>query len=378
MSNRSVYYVTNRNHNGKNRFRPTGYGSKSSGDGIENLRFGKATIGLDAKDEESIGKLLVKKTASGKGDGGGVTKKMTKWAGSAKLVAYKEKLDASKPDAAQSDNMTLGSAAMFSELRDVMAQGRDVLIFVHGFNVSFKKALGTALGLQEMVNRKAAKAGGRGDAVVVLFSWPSDGSMMPFSAYKSDRADAKASGYALGRAMLKLRDYLGSLEHCDYCGRGVSLLCHSMGNYVMQNALRRIVEFSPKGGASRILDQIFMCSPDVSDEVFEPGRKLERLHRIARNVTIYFNEGDTAMYISDYSKGNDDRLGCAGASKPVQLHRNVQQVDCSGLVTGVVEHSYFLDGRINTDIRQSLDEVPQDDETRSRKQAGPNNTWVGI
>ncbi|MFT5696548.1 MAG: arylsulfatase A-like enzyme [Myxococcota bacterium] len=100
--------------------------------------------------------------------------------------------------------------------------------------------------------------------------------------------------------------------------------------------------------------------------------------RIARNVMICFNEGDTAMCISDCSKGNDDRLGCAGASKPVQLHHNVQQVDCSGVVTGVVEHSDFLDGRINIDIRQSLDEVPQDDETRSHKQAGPNHTWVGI
>ena len=43
---------------------------------------------------------------------------------------------------------------------------------------------------------------------VVVFSWPSDGSMMPFLAYKRDRTDAAVSAPAFARALLKLRDFV--------------------------------------------------------------------------------------------------------------------------------------------------------------------------
>ena len=47
--------------------------------------------------------------------------------------------------------------------------------------------LAGALALQSMLNRQ-----GRQDVVVVLFTWPSDGQMLPFTSYRSDRTDAKA------------------------------------------------------------------------------------------------------------------------------------------------------------------------------------------
>jgi hypothetical protein len=34
-----------------------------------------------------------------------------------------------------------------------------------------------------------------------------------------------------------------------------------------------------------------------------------------------------------------------------------------------MEHSYYLKGRINTDIRMSLDNVAQEDEERARQQS---------
>ncbi len=265
---------------------------------------------------------------------------------------------------------------MFRELREAMAQGRDVLVFVHGYNVSWKEAVGSAMALQEMLRRRAAHGTSGTDPIVVLFSWPSDGSMMPFAAYKSDRADARMSGYALGRALLKLRDYLASLSREEFCGYNVNIMSHSMGNFVLQNAVERIGEHASGGTPPRILDQVFLCAPDIGEEAFEQGQPLQQLHCLARDVTIYFNRGDTAMYISDYTKGNSDRLGHGGVANPLVLHRNVQQVDCSEVVTGIVEHSYFLDGRINGDIRESLDSVPQNARARARLPSGLRNTWI--
>ncbi|MBL7995151.1 hypothetical protein JNM05_07235, partial [bacterium] len=46
MSERILYYATNRKHEG-NRWKPTGYGTKFSDDGLENLRFGKVTVNAD-------------------------------------------------------------------------------------------------------------------------------------------------------------------------------------------------------------------------------------------------------------------------------------------------------------------------------------------
>ena len=71
--------------------------------------------------------------------------------------------------------------------------------------------------------------------------------------------------------------------------------------------LSRIREFSTDGKLPRIFDHIFMCAPDVADDVFERGKPMERLPEMARTVTIYHNRGDLSMPVSDYTKGNTDR-----------------------------------------------------------------------
>ena len=43
----TLYYATNRNHLGADRWKPEGYGSKFSQDGVENLRFGRLTLEVD-------------------------------------------------------------------------------------------------------------------------------------------------------------------------------------------------------------------------------------------------------------------------------------------------------------------------------------------
>jgi esterase/lipase superfamily enzyme len=221
------------------------------------------------------------------------------------------------------------------------------------------------------------------NVVVVLFSWPSDGMALPWVSYKSDRSEAAGSGAAVGRAFLKARDFLADLRDRakqggrELCGQDIHLLCHSMGNYLLQNALTRLYDFTPGDALPRLFEHVFLCAPDVDDTVLEPGQPLGRLNQIARHVTIYHNRQDTALVVSDYTKGNPERLGGAGAAHPALLHNKVHQVDCTPVVHGVVEHSYYLAGNVNADIRASIDGRAQDDAERMREPSDAlSNVWV--
>ena len=54
--------------------------------------------------------------------------------------------------------------------------------------------------------------------------------------------------------------------------------------------------------------------------------------------------------------------------QPTLLHNKVRQVDCTEVVTGLVEHSRYLEGWVNQDIRLSVEGLAQGD-THRRDQA---------
>ena len=381
--NISIYYATNRAHKGRNRWTPSGYGKDFSSDGMENLRFGKVTLKAELR---TYKKHFSKDSGFGAGDGNGLTKYFTKLCRSSKtrrIRAFVENIQHDRPEGDQ-EAKAHGSKAMFAELQQYMLKQQDVLIYIHGFNVDWNEAVGSAVALQEQLNQGRPDSEAKGTAVV-LFTWPSNGSAMPFAAYKSDRSDAVSSGMAVGRGFLKLRDFLASLRsvsggpttQAELCGRELHLLCHSMGNYVLQSALQRIGDFSPGSRLPRLFDQLFLCAPDVDDDVLERGEPMSRLHELGRGVTVYFNTGDLALGGSDVTKGNSDRLGSGGASRPALLHAKVHQVNCSEIVGGFMEHSYYQDGRVNDDILATLAGKPQTDPDRSRKRDPlANNTWI--
>jgi esterase/lipase superfamily enzyme len=360
MGKHGLYFATNRAHEGEDRWHPRRYGKSFSEDGMENLRFG--WLEVEADDTE-VAKSLAKDTGFGLGNGGALADLLSKAAKRARIDAYPEKLDPDRTDAAQ-PNAKLGSKAMFSDLQKDMLKRSDVLVFVHGYNVAWEEAVGSALALQIMQNRDGIGEDAQ-KTTVVLFSWPSDGSALPFVAYRSDRSEAKTSGYAFARGLLKLRDHLAQLGGLD-CGQCLHLLCHSMGNYVLQSALERMRAFTPGPALPRLFEYVFLCAPDVDGSVLEPGQPMGDLHELARTVSVYHNSGDAALRISDYTKGHPDRLGAYGASRSVALPDKIEQIDCSGIVGGVVEHSYFLDGHVADDILLSIDAAPFDDERRNR------------
>ena len=379
MNRIQIYYVTNRRHRGPDRWAPTGYGIETSKDGMENLRFGTVTVRCD---EDKVSEYLEHDGGFGTGDGLRLARYFLDQRRDATIEAFREDLRKEENEATQQrDN--LGSTRAFSELRDQMDAGDHVLIFVHGSNVKWWEGVASAASLQCMLNRHCSNEDPANDSSpvrVVLFSWPSDGRAVPHWSYFSDRSDAKISGYALGRGLLKLRDYLiqtSREKDRRVCQRSVYLLCHSMGNFVLQHALKRLAEFSVGSRLPRLFERIFLCAADVASDVFQPGQPFHRLPELARAVTIYHNSGDLTMPLSDYTKGNSDRLGRDGAEWPSHLPDRIHQVDCSRLVSGLVEHSYYHCGAVNDDIRYCIDGVPPDsrDRTREPVRHGWPNVW---
>lgn len=376
MAEVTLYYATNRRHRGE-RWKPTSYSGEPSKDGIENLRFGKVVMPVV---KAEVDKELKRDTGFGIGHGEKLAKYLHKQRRKATIHAFEERLDKFESDSRQ-DPKHFGSSQTFTELQTKMAAGCDVLVFIHGFNVSWWQAVSSALALQMTLNRSREGVAQR-PVQVVLFTWPSDGRAIPYWSYFSDRGDASGSGDAVGRGVLKLRDYLikarreARRQNEPHCLAGIHLLCHSMGNYVLQHAVALAKEFSPGGKLPRLFDHVFLCAPDVADDVLESGEPLASLPETSEVVTLYHNRGDLAMPVSDHTKGNSDRLGWRGASRPGDLDGRVHQVDCSPIVTGFVEHSYFLCGRVNDDIAASIAKVPPD--SPERKRSAVRNGWPNI
>ena len=309
----TIYFATNRNPN--NAQPPTDFGKGFSDTGLGDLRFGQAKVKRGVLDPKSIQVLP--------------------------------------------DNSAQGSEALFQQLRESMkAQSLDSLLFIHGFNVSFKAAVESAAKIGERYSKLSNKTY---QPNIFVFSWPSDGEV---TSYVNDRHDAEASGYAFARGLMKLATFLKSGNPDEACQQKVNLMAHSMGNYVLRHALQQAQKINNSTSLSRIFDNVILTAADEDNDTFEFDHKLAKLPELAQRITVYFNNGDLALAASDLTKGNPDRLGHDGPSKPHQISSKVVIVDASDVVKGISEHSYHVEeDKVAKDIiavmqGESSDKIP--------------------
>ena len=319
MADVRVFFATNRNHQPGNKKQV--FGRTFNPDGVAALRFGYA-------DFQSDPAKPVLKT----------------------LHVYPDVLN-------EPDILKTGGGRFMEDLRKAMSFGPrcDTLVFIHGFNVSFTGALqaGALLGQSVSVGEHPVN--------IVVFSWPSDGDAVPWMSYYSDREDARASGPSIARAFLKFRDFVLALDAQDYCQRRVHLLVHSMGAYVLRQALQSLLH-KDRESLTRLFDQIMLAAPDEDDDAFEHDDKLKLLPRIGRQVTVYFNPLDKGLTVSDATKANPDRLGSDGPRLIDLLPKKVVLVDCrvvAGDADPFVEHSYYLRSRaMSADMSAVMEDRP--------------------
>ena len=262
----------------------------------------------------------------------------------------------------------LGSNTIFAEIRESMRAGVDTVLFIHGFNYSFHEALIDAARLKRTYETTETPY------TFFVFSWPSDGSLMPYIAYANARADARTSGAALGRGLLKLGEFvrlvsdeLGPRVRSDLgrdaetarlrkelCTGRLHLMAHSMGAYALRHAVQGM-RAEIGDDLPRLFDEILLIAADEDADAFEHDHKLALLPRLGRRVTVYHNREDIPLAISDLTKGNPDRLGADGPAHPHLLPAKVSVVDCTDVVEGFQEHRYHKDHQtIINDIMATL------------------------
>jgi esterase/lipase superfamily enzyme len=162
---------------------------------------------------------------------------------------------------------------------------RQVLLFVHGFNTKFEEAV-----------YRFAQIAHDSDATItpVLFTWPSRGNLLQ---YGYDHESANFSRDAL-------ENVLQFLARDSNVGE-ISILAHSMGNWVTLEALRQMA-IRNKGLPPKIKN-IMLAAPDVDFDVFR--RQILTMDAKPSLFTVFISRDDEALAVSRRVWGNKPRLG---------------------------------------------------------------------
>ncbi len=321
MADIDLFYLTNRNLiSGAGN--PT-FGNSFNPDASAGLRYGRATVS----------------------DGGASLKVRT-------VTVYEERKDPQTGSFA-----VKGSTPFLTNVyRQMMDGQRDTVMLVHGFNTTFEDALIAGARLKRGLTRRGV------DVNLVVFTWPSDGEALPFVSYFRDREDARASGPALGRAFVRVKEYIDAISPADLCQQRIHVVAHSMGNYLLRHALQYVIGRGTNN-LSRLCDQIIMAAPDEDEDSFEHEHKLALLPRIARGVTVYFSRLDRALLASDITKNNPDRLGSDGPRLIDLIPKRINLVDAAafsgagdGAWAGDANHHCYFNqsGRVLDDVAAVL------------------------
>ncbi len=163
-------------------------------------------------------------------------------------------------------------------------RGRAV-IFVHGYNSRFEDAVFRFA--QIMHDSKAP-------GLPILFTWPSRGELL---AYAYDRESANYSRDGLEQGLRALA--------ADPRVTEISILAHSMGNWVTMEALRTMALRS--GRVHPKITNVMLAAPDLDVDVFQT--QMTALGDKRPAMTLFVSQDDRALQFSQRLWGNVARLG---------------------------------------------------------------------
>ena len=201
---------------------------------------------------------------------------------------------------------------------------RRVMVFIHGFNNRFDDAV---FRFAQIVHDSGAPV------VPILFTWPSRGSLL---AYGYDRESTNYSRDALER----LLSYLAADPEVGE----ITVLAHSMGNWLTVEALRQMAirnkRIAPK------IQNVILAAPDVDVDVFRT--QVYDMGSPRPNITVFVSRDDRALSLSRRVWGSTDRLGAIDPDKEpykTEFERdNITVVDLTKLRTGdPLNHGKFAE-----------------------------------
>lgn len=199
-----------------------------------------------------------------------------------------------------------------------------VLVFVHGYNSHFSDAV---FRFAQIVHDSKAPA------VPVLFTWPSRGKLLD---YGYDRESANYSRDALEAVLAALDRNPGVRE--------ISLLAHSMGNWVTLEALRQMA--IRRGAIAGKIRSVMLAAPDVDVDVFRT--QINQIRPGRARFTLFTSRDDRALRVSSRLWGSAVRLGAVDPSaEPYRsdLARDrIEVIDLTAVKSGdALNHGKFAE-----------------------------------
>lgn len=221
------------------------------------------------------------------------------------------------------------------EFYEFLSKEKEILIFVHGFNVEFEEAIYRASQIKYDLKFQGS---------VVVFTWPAgpeDGflkNLLINETYKTNQKNAKIT-------VSIFKDFLEKMlnikkDHKFY------LIVHSMGHQIVIPALVELESVLSK----KKFDEIIFNAPDYPISEWREKEKIIR--NVSNRITIYCSPKDNALLASETVNGNK-RLGQCFKSDGMDVI-NVNRVDTPILGIGGLGHGYYSSRAILTDLYQLL------------------------
>ncbi|HTW71473.1 MAG TPA: alpha/beta hydrolase [Acetobacteraceae bacterium] len=192
---------------------------------------------------------------------------------------------------------------------DLSNAGRNLLVFIHGFDNTFEDAITRAAFDREFL---AASGNPATDTTVLAFSWPSLGKIVSFPVldgdYRHDQKMATLSGVHLMSFLAQIEPLLRRA-----CANGCKtyLLAHSMGNLALENAVENW--FLHNNGNANLFDVSILAAADCGFDSFgQPHLTgLNGLPLLTSLTSIYYSGEDKVLELSRAINGLQ-RLGQDG------------------------------------------------------------------
>ena len=227
---------------------------------------------------------------------------------------------------------------------------KHVTLFIHGYNNSWRDSAGRYESIC-----KNLFAPGDGLGMCVLFNWPSKASP---AAYLADRESAREAAPDLADVLLKFYDMLVKMQDAaaagkEGCRAKTSIIAHSMGNYVLQNAMHTAWTRKNQPLLVSLVNQLLMVAADVDNDLFKSGESNQNtdgdaIANLTYRVTALYTGRDPVLGLSAGLKHfGKRRLGRSGLDKSPDTRPpdNVWDVDCTSLISPGTDniHSFYFD-----------------------------------
>ncbi len=213
---------------------------------------------------------------------------------------------------------------------------RDLLVFVHGFNITFAKAARRTAQLAHDLEFPGTPC---------LFSWPSDGKLLK---YMSDREDAEWS-------VPRCEAFLELLLNEAGTGR-IHLVAHSMGN---QALIRTLYAMALRRGdeIDTLFASVILAAPDFDARAFTENIA-PVIRPLAERWTVYASGHDKALDASTVLSAK--RLGLPLSVTPGMDTIDVSEVDVSPWSMPEMHAYYASKARVIADMVAALQRIEPD------------------